>query len=186
MQATPLVLQEEETNWAALGWTIGMGAVYLLSAILPLSIVEQYYFLSPAQILLYGGVWNPTAWTSYAFYAMEWGSLGLFGTMFVLWGLAFIPSLAGIFLEAIPISIYVSYGLAAFVLTAFILGAYIQTGGLVVGVYTSTIGWNIAYGLIYSCSMIGLELLVDSLFKPMACDWYEDESCGQDDQTMFD
>merc|ERR1712004_741701 len=163
MQATPLVLQEEETNWAALGWTIGMGAVYLLSAILPLSIVEQYYFLSPAQILLYGGVWNPTAWTSYAFYAMEWGSLGLFGTMFVLWGLAFIPSLAGI-----------------------ILGAYIQTGGLVVGVYTSTIGWNIAYGLIYSCSMIGLELLVDYLFKPMACDWYEDESCGQDDQTMFD
>lgn len=186
MQATPLVLQEEETNWAALGWTIGMGAVYLLSAILPLSIVESYYFLSPAQILLHG-VWNPTAWTSYAFYAMEWGSLGLFGTMFVLWGLAFVPSLSDIFLEAIPISIYVSYGLAAFVLTAFILGAYIQTGGLIIGgYYTSSIGWNLAYGLIYSCSMIGLELMVDYLFKPAACDWYQTDSCPTTDGTMFD
>ena len=184
MQATPLVLQEEDTNWAALGWTIGMGCIYILAAVLPLSIVESYYFISPAQMLINGWTSLNSPWTNYAFYAMEYGSLALFGTMFVLWGLAFIPgSLADVFLEAIPISIYISYGLAAFVLTAFILGCYVGWGFTV---YTNTIGWNIAYGLIYSASMIGLELLVDYLFKPMACDWYQADSCPTTDDTMWD
>ena len=175
---TPLVF--EEGNGAALGWSVGMGMMYVIAMIIPVAVIESTYFLSPTAILenaLMGIIILHNSWTNYAAYSMEYGSLAIFGTMTVLWLLAYIPNetFANIYISAIPIATYISYGLALWVLTAFILGGVLEESLFIT---TDTIGWNIGYGLIFTGCMIGLEILVEYMFLGEACAYYEGDQCN--------
>ena len=188
---TPLVL-EGENNMAHLGWSIGMGMIYVIAAVLPVAIIDSIYFLSPMAIaeffLTNGTIYSHTAWTDYAFYSMSYGSLALFGTMSILWLIAYIPNetIQGIYIEAIPIATWISYGLAAWVITALILGVYLNDDFWVAGVSPDSIGWNIGYGLIFSGCMIGLEIMVEFLFLPEACNYYEGNMCDRVEDPSID
>ena len=174
---TPLV--QEDGYFAAeyLGFAVGMGMIWLVASQTPLMLVEYWVkpnrWASIVEILL--GLQNTTVvghtlWTQYAFTSMAYGSQAVFGTMFILFLLAFIQktNFQKAYYMGMTYLTYISWALGAWVLTAFILGATLddEMGGV------DEIGYNIMYGLIYVAVMISLQMGAGYGLGPKTAEYY--------------
>ena len=171
---TPLVQEGYPYNVDYIGWAVSMGGTWLLCALIPLFMVEFWAAKNQIYTEMVLGFEVPvgvmTDWTWYGWKAMGYGSLAIFMAMFVMWGLSFIAneSILSAYAYVQAGGIIASWGLMAFILTAFIVGAVWN----VLIIDTNRLAYDIAYACIYAAMISGAEAGAMFGFWPQAQMFY--------------
>ena len=176
----PVVTAEYTTEY--LGWAIGVGLIWAVASQVPYNVFRFWVFPGAwiPEVVYLANQWNKVTdglsmWTRVAWESMAYGSEAIFGSMTLMWLLAFIPNkdIAKAYQWTMDIGILLSWGLCLWVITAFILGGVITDGVADEIATDDDIGFNVMYGLIYTALVIGFEALAEYALQPNAIKYYD-------------